>query len=151
MKHVVLDMTKESDWPSNYKRLEESKLAPGDYLSISYFSHTSKTATHFQQLWLLALVYWYMTGFTQEQNENAATKLLDDLFKKYESPEQLESELKKEFNVTVTKEFVDPDRTFWGAAGMQGLAKAYASDEPDISGITLLEPNPDYKPWKPAK
>ena len=26
---------------------------------------------------------------------------------------------------------------------------AYSEDEPDISGITLLEPNPEYKPWKP--
>ena len=28
---------------------------------------------------------------------------------------------------------------------------AYGEDEPDISGITLQEPNPDYKPWKPEK
>ncbi|MBX2972890.1 MAG: hypothetical protein KF797_07300 [Flavobacteriales bacterium] len=28
-------------------------------------------------------------------------------------------------------------------------AVAYGENEPDISGITLQEPNPGYKPWKP--
>ncbi|MFZ1694266.1 MAG: hypothetical protein WAT74_13795 [Flavobacteriales bacterium] len=27
---------------------------------------------------------------------------------------------------------------------------AYAEVEPDISGIVLQEPNPEYKPWKPG-
>lgn len=38
------------------------------------------------------------------------------------------------------------DREFWTRLGATGLTRAYGEDEPDISGITLLEPNPEYKP-----
>lgn len=41
----------------------------------------------------------------------------------------------------------DPgDRAFWATLAAEGLTRAYGTDEPDISGITLLEPNPDHKP-----
>lgn len=36
------------------------------------------------------------------------------------------------------------------AAANTFAVTAYSEDEPDISGITLLEPNPEYKPWKPG-
>jgi len=38
----------------------------------------------------------------------------------------------------------DADRKFWQAISATGLARAYDTHEPDISGITLLEPNPEY-------
>ena len=59
--------------------------------------------------------------------------------------------MKSEFNVSVQVEgdVVDEDREFWNQMGLRGLARAYGDDEPDISGMTLLEPNPDYIPWKP--
>lgn len=38
----------------------------------------------------------------------------------------------------------DEDREFWTKLAATGLARAYGSSEPDISGITLLEPNPQY-------
>lgn len=39
----------------------------------------------------------------------------------------------------------DPaDRAFWQRISATGLERAYGVTEPDISGITLLEPNPEY-------
>lgn len=38
----------------------------------------------------------------------------------------------------------DEDREFWTKLSATGLVRAYGSNEPDISGITLLEPNPQY-------
>jgi len=38
----------------------------------------------------------------------------------------------------------DGDRAFWQQISAAGLERAYGTNEPDISGITLLEPNPDY-------
>ena len=35
---------------------------------------------------------------------------------------------------------------FWSQIAAAGIMRAYDEHEPDISGITLLEPNPDYKP-----
>jgi hypothetical protein len=40
----------------------------------------------------------------------------------------------------------DEERRFWAQVAGAGLMRAYGEHEPDISGITLLEPNPDYEP-----
>ncbi|MEZ4759922.1 MAG: hypothetical protein R2810_09050 [Flavobacteriales bacterium] len=40
----------------------------------------------------------------------------------------------------------EEDRAFWQQLAGAGLSKAFGHDEPDISGITLLEPNPEYRP-----
>ena len=40
----------------------------------------------------------------------------------------------------------EDERQFWAAISAAGLNRAYGDQEPDISGITLLEPNPDYGP-----
>lgn len=34
----------------------------------------------------------------------------------------------------------------WIKLGIQNLANAYDNSEPDISGMTVREPNPKYKP-----
>lgn len=39
----------------------------------------------------------------------------------------------------------DEDREFWSVLGAAGLARAYGSDEPDISGNTVLGPTPEYR------
>lgn len=38
----------------------------------------------------------------------------------------------------------EADRAFWQRLSSAGLERAYGMSEPDISGITLLEPNPEY-------
>ncbi|MBK9273148.1 MAG: hypothetical protein IPM49_01240 [Flavobacteriales bacterium] len=38
----------------------------------------------------------------------------------------------------------EADRAFWQRISAAGMERAYGTDEPDISGITLLEPNPEY-------
>ena len=38
----------------------------------------------------------------------------------------------------------EADRAFWQQISSAGLERAYGANEPDISGITLLEPNPEY-------
>lgn len=45
----------------------------------------------------------------------------------------------------------DKEHDQWADLAMQGLAKAYSDDEPDYSDLTLKEPNPEYKPWKPGQ
>lgn len=39
----------------------------------------------------------------------------------------------------------DDERRFWAELGAAGLNRGYTDQEPDISGITLLEPNPDFR------
>ncbi|HPF89846.1 MAG: hypothetical protein H6592_13300 [Flavobacteriales bacterium] len=38
----------------------------------------------------------------------------------------------------------EEDHEFWTKLAASGLARSYGSNEPDISGITLLEHNPQY-------
>jgi hypothetical protein len=82
---------------------------------------------------------------------DAAQKLLDDLYKDYKSPEELEAQIKQEYDVTVEIEDGDGEKKFWKETAARGMAKAYGNDEPDYSDVKLLEPNPQYKPWKKAQ
>jgi hypothetical protein len=86
----------------------------------------------------------------KRKKSEAAQKLLDDLYKDYQSPEELEAQIKKEYDVTVEIQDNDDERKFWNETGARGMAKAYSKDEPDYSDVKLLEPNPQYKPWKKA-
>ena len=40
----------------------------------------------------------------------------------------------------------DAELEDWMRIGVQQISDAYGDDEPDISQITLKEPNPDYNP-----
>ena len=42
----------------------------------------------------------------------------------------------------------EEEREDWLKLGMRNFERIYAEDEPDISQITLKEPNPAYNPWK---
>lgn len=61
---------------------------------------------------------------------------------------------KLDFVKVVSKEIdsksaeVTEERNKWVELAVQGLAKNYSDDEPDYSDVVLMEPNPEYKPWK---
>jgi hypothetical protein len=96
---------------------------------------------------VLLAVIWYMHD--KRKNDQFAATLLDDIFRKYDSAEELERELKAKFDVTVTMETVQPPPSDWPSLTMATYEQAaYGEDEPDISGIAVREPNPEYRPWK---
>ncbi len=102
-----------------------------------------------EAFFLLALiaVHWYMRR--SQKSELLATELLDDLFKKYNSAEELEKDLQAEFNVTITRETTPGTPEGWSQLSMGTFEQAaYSDDEPDISHIAVREPNPEYRPWK---
>ena len=73
----------------------------------------------------------------------------DKVFGKYNSAEELENELREEFNVSVTTETLPAGPDDWSQMTMSTYERAaYGEDEPDISHIVVREPNPEYKPWK---
>ncbi|MBK9148305.1 MAG: hypothetical protein IPM12_10895 [Flavobacteriales bacterium] len=58
--------------------------------------------------------------------------------------EPLTNEERQAIAARIQDEAHDADREFWQRIGAMGLSRAYSDSEPDISGITLLEPNPEY-------
>ncbi len=46
------------------------------------------------------------------------------------------------------QETPEQEHNDWSNLGIQNLANAYKSDEPDIDDLLLKEPNPEYNPWK---
>ena len=127
--------------------VERESPQPGDSLKVvqrPVFDQQAKEA-----FFLLALIaiHWYMGK--KQKSEQLATELLDDLFKKYNSAEELEKDLQAEFNVTVTRETTQGTPEGWSQLSMGTFEQAaYGDDEPDISHIAVREPNPEYKPWK---
>ena len=90
----------------------------------------------------LALSYY----FEKKKKQEDSGKLLGDLFSDYKSPEEIEKHIEEEYGIKVELESTDTDRKEWLEFSMQGLGKSYSQDEPDITGMIVCEPNPEYKP-----
>lgn len=60
------------------------------------------------------------------------------------STEPLSNEEREAIATRIAAGNDEADRAFWQRISAGGLERAYGTNEPDISGITLLEPNPDY-------
>lgn len=146
MKQIVID-TGNITGLTAYALFEKEGLQPGDTVRILKWPKLS------QEAWV-ALVVMVMIAadyFLKKKVEKAplAEALMNELSSTEQGVAELRSDLKKEFDVRVEMEpSIDADRDFWRELGLKAMARGYSVDEPDISHITLLEPNPDYKPWK---
>jgi hypothetical protein len=145
MKQVILDPTKARNPQEVYALLDREGLQPGDSLMVLERPQLDQQAR--EALFLLALmaVLWYMNR--ELKKPSFATDLLNDVFGKYNSAEELEKELHMEFNISVTTGMLPASD--WPQMSMRTYEKAaYAEDEPDISHIAVREPNPAFAPWK---
>jgi hypothetical protein len=148
MKQVILDTAKAKTPQEVYALLEREGLQPGDNLKVI------EAAAHKE--WMMAVriialiaVLWYMSTKARREKERMAAEILDDVFGKYNSAEELEKELREEFNVSVTTETLPAGPNDWSQMTMTTFERAaYGEDEPDISHIAVREPNPEYTPWK---
>ena len=112
-------------------------------------SSTGKEGPLSAMIVVLIVVLWYMSSKAKKEKERIAAEILDDVFGKYNSAEELEKELKEEFNISVTTETLPVTSSDWSQMSMGTFERAaYGEDEPDISHIAVREPNPEYKPWK---
>lgn len=146
MKQVILDTAQATTPQELYAVLEREALQPGDSVKVLQRPMDQQLQIPMSVVVLLAVI-WYMND--KRKNDQFAATLLDDVFKKYDSAEELERELKATFDVTVTMETVQPPPSDWPSLTMATYEQAaYGEDEPDISGIAVREPNPEYRPWK---
>lgn len=146
MKQVILDTAHATTPQELYAVLEREALQPGDCVKVLQRPMDQQLQVPMSVMVLLAVI-WYMND--KRKNDQFAATLLDDVFRKYDSAEELERELKTTFDVTVTMETVQPPPSDWPSLTMATYEQAaYGEDEPDISGIAVREPNPEYRPWK---
>ena len=146
MKQVILDTAQATTPQELYAVLEREVLQQGDSVKVLQRPMDEHLKIPVTVVVLLA-VMWYM--YDKRKNDQFAATLLDDVFRKYDSAEELERELKATFDVTVTMETVQPPPSDWPSLTMATYEQAaYGEDEPDISGIAVREPNPEYRPWK---
>jgi len=146
MKQVVLDTAQATTPQELYAVLEREVLQQGDSVKVLQRPMDEHLKIPLHIVVLLAVI-WYMHD--KRKNDQFAATLLDDVFRKYDSAEELERELKATFDVTVTMETVQPPPSDWPSLSMATYEQAaYGEDEPDISGIAVREPNPEYRPWK---
>lgn len=151
MKQVVLDTATTRTPQEIYAAVELEGLQPGDGLKVLQKSSTGKEGPLPAKIVVLIVVLWYMymSSKAKKEKERIAAEILDDVFGKYSSTEELEKELKEEFNISVTTETVPAAVSDWSQLSMGTFERAaYDDDEPDISHIAVREPNPEYKPWK---
>ncbi len=148
MKQVILDTAKARTPQEIYAAVEKEGLQPGDGLKVLQKSSTGKEGPLPTVIVVLIVVLWYMSSTAKKEKERIATEILDDVFGKYSSAEELEKELKEEFNISVTTETLPATSSNWSQLSMGNFEQAaYGDDEPDISHIAVREPNPEYKPW----
>jgi hypothetical protein len=148
MKQVILDTAQANTPHEVYALLEREGLQAGDSIKVlekPLFDQKTREAIY---IFVMVAVMWFLSR--KHKSEQLATELLDDVFKKYNSAEDLERELQEEFSISVSKEDLDTELEDWRRFGLVNLGHAYSVDEPDISSIPVREPNPDYKPWKPG-
>jgi hypothetical protein len=151
MKQVILDTAPARTPQDIYAAVEQEGLQPGDGLKVLQMSGTDKEGPLPARIVVLIVVLWYMymSSKAKKEKERIAAEILDDVFGKYSSAEELEKELKEEFNISVTTETVPAAVSDWSQLSMGTFEQAaYGDDEPDISHIVVREPNPEYRPWK---
>lgn len=149
MKQITID-TGSTSGIGAFGLFEKEGFAVGDTLRIV------RRPAHSQDAWVAVMMVVLVAAnyFLRKKPAGTATPaadvLVNEIARNVKNAATMRHELKSEFDVNVQVEGeVDEDREFWNRVGLWGLARAYGDDEPDISGITLLEPNPDYVPWKP--
>lgn len=147
MKQVVLDTSTARTPQEIYALMERESPQPGDSLKVVQRPLFDPHAQETLMLIVLVAMLWYMGR--KQHRDRLATALLDDVFKKYYSAEELERELREEFNISVTTETRPEAPDDWSRMSMGTFEQAaYDANEPDISHIAVREPNPEYRPWK---
>ncbi len=129
---------------------QQQGLQRGDRLRVVRRTAQAQEAWITCVMLVMLAANYFLRRKSTEATATEAEELMTQATKNRKGLVALQEELRSDFDVTVDVEpAVDEDREFWNLMGLHSFSRAYSEDEPDISKITLLEPNPDYVPWKP--
>lgn len=151
MKQIVID-TGSTSGLAAFGLFEREGLQRGDTLRIVRRPKLSQEAWVAVVLLVMIAANYFLKRKQGAGKVPAADDLMSEVAGTDKGVAALQEDLKNEFDVKVEMEpGPDGDREFWSQVGVMGMARGYAENEPDISQITLLEPNPHYKPWKKGR
>jgi hypothetical protein len=149
MKTHVLQLSNYHSTGEFIRFFDENDLQKGDTLKV--------TTAESEEIILVAVVLmivWAMV-FSDKQKRNRqkdGERILESIFKSNTTIEEIEKQVKEEYGVNLVVELQpDEESSFWNKVSAHSLSKLYSSDEADYSDVTVLEPNPSYRPCKPGK
>jgi hypothetical protein len=129
--------------------LDEHKVKRGDTLKVTTEQYQQTILMALSLIVVMALFYFYKK---KGEREEEGGKILEGIFKEGATVEDIEKQVEKEYGIKIEVETKpDEERDFWYKLSAQNLSRAYGIDESDYSDVTILEPNPNYKPWKEDK
>ena len=122
---------------------KKSNLKRGDKISVE--SSQSFNALS-GMIFLMTLIALYFNK--REISKLATEKIIDDIFKKHPSAEELEKHIEEEYGISISLESPDKDyekehEEFLEFSSL-ALGMKYDDDEPDISNIPVKERNPKF-------
>ncbi len=151
MKQIVID-TGNTTGLAAFGLFAKEGLKAGDTVRILKRPKLSQEAWVALVLLVMVAANYFLKRKPANNVVLGADDLITELAKSDKGVAALQQELKADHDVNVeTDPPVDPEYDSWREFALQTLNRGYADNEPDISHITLLEPNPDYRPWKPDK
>lgn len=124
---------------------KKSNLKRGDKISVE--SSRSFNAVG-GLIFLMTLIGLYFHNDKREKNKKHTEKLVDDIFKKYPTVEELEKHIEEEYGISIAlespdKEYEKEHKEFLEFSSL-ALGMKYDDDEPDISHLKGIEPNPKF-------
>ena len=130
------------------KELRKKNLRKGG--TVKLISDKKSTDTNWMSAMMMLGIAFSL--FFKKKTERAGEQLLNDLLTDYKSTDELKNHIEKAYGVLIEKEEKnDEEELDFKKLALQNLARAYDIDEPDLSGVTLSEPNPSYQKWKKVK
>lgn len=142
MREIEIDIDKKPSRKSLFSKLKAVKPRAGDHVKLVHSEETTFAI-------IIALIVVYLYFKTQGMLRSFGEQIIDDLFGKYDSADELEKDIENEYGIKVTVEpKEDPEREDWVRFSSTQLERAYTDSEDDYSDVPVKEPNPDYIPWK---
>lgn len=120
--------------------LSRENLEAGDRLKIVLSEDDSELIT-------IAVILLVILTLEEFFNKNQGDAIINQIFGKYQSASELESAIKKEYNIDleiIGSGDLIKERKAWMRTGMEYLEKKY-DDEEDIASLKVSEPNPKFK------
>lgn len=144
MREITIDIDGKS--PAEIRdTLRKAGLSSGDHVKLV---HAARTA--FAGFMVLMVVYLFLK--MQQALKPFGEKVLDDLFGKYNSEEELEAEIERDYGIKITVESkTDPEHEEWMSMSALEFDRAYTDPLDDYSDVPVKEPNPHYRPWKQGR
>ena len=151
MKQITID-TGSTSGVAAFSIFQKEGLERGDTLRIVRRPSLSQEGWVMLVLLIMNAASYFLKKKSGGKQAPEVDDFMTELAQSSMGVADLRKELKQEHDLQVeTDPPVDDEYDAWRQFAAYAMSRAYSEDEPDISHITLLEPNPDYKPWKPGK